>query len=218
MTAKELKSGKEVNYNKFVVGYDKKNKLYYARKHGSAGQIFTDYTFARLKEFISGSGGKLLKVKSAPAKKTTVKTGTRKKTVKKVTSSKKSVNLRGTKTANVTERVKTFGDACNELNINFDESNLKSLGFTSDEIALRKLKIITEALNEGWKADWEDENQIKYFPWFSQSASGLVFDVADCYCSSACAGGAYRLCFKTAALAEYAGKTFIDIYEVIIKK
>jgi hypothetical protein len=81
-----------------------------------------------------------------------------------------------------------------------------------------KAIVITEALNEGWKADWEDENQIKYFPWFSQSASGLVFDVADCYCSSACAGGAYRLCFKTAALAEYAGKTFIDIYEVIIKK
>jgi hypothetical protein len=216
MTAKELKSGKEVNYNKFVVGYDKKNKLYYARKHGSAGQIFTDYTFARLKEFISGSGGKLLKVKSAPAKKTTVKTGTRKKTVKKVTSSKKSVNLRGTKTANVTERVKTFGDACNELNINFDESNLKSLGFTSDEIALRKLKIITEALNEGWKANWKDSSQNKYIPFFKWFASGLAFGGTAYYYSGVMAGDASRLCFKTAALAEYAGKTFTKIYSQFI--
>ena len=81
-----------------------------------------------------------------------------------------------------------------------------------------KAVVITEALNDGWVADWEDKSQKKYFPWFYQSASGLAFDGTDCHSSGAYAGYASRLCFKTAALAEYAGRTFIDVYEAILKK
>ena len=39
-------------------------------------------------------------------------------------------------------------------------------GFRPDEIARRKLETITEALNEGWRPDWNNTNEYKYFPWF----------------------------------------------------
>lgn len=71
----------------------------------------------------------------------------------------------------ITERIKTFEDACNELgnyhplvqeywgvvNVNLD--------ITLDLIAYLKLRIITAALNEGWEPRFE-EGERRYFPWF----------------------------------------------------
>lgn len=73
----------------------------------------------------------------------------------------------------VTERIKTFTDACNALG---DEHPLvtqyrltaaayKGDPMTEDFIAYLKLRIIVAALNEGWEPKFtEDEN--RYFPWF----------------------------------------------------
>lgn len=120
----------------------------------------------------------------------------------------------------VTERIKTYEDACRELNINpIDETTLTSNGFTKDEIIYRKIKTITEALNEGWQANWNDENQNKWIPYFyPNSSSGFVFDDTLCCSSSAIAAYGVRLCFKTRALAEYAGKQFIDIWNKVLLK
>lgn len=117
------------------------------------------------------------------------------------------------------EKIKTFEDA---LKVTGRANVPEFLELPEDLREYFKAKykaiVITEALNKGWKADWEDENQKKYFPWFYQSSSGLAFHATTYGYSDAYTGDASRLCFKTAALAEYAGRTFIDIYEVIIKK
>lgn len=66
---------------------------------------------------------------------------------------------------NITERVKTYEDACKVLGIkpvNFDylpESNRRRVS------AMLKLETIVEALNEGWKPKF-DGNTWHYWPWF----------------------------------------------------
>lgn len=115
----------------------------------------------------------------------------------------------------ITARVKTYADACKVLGIEpVNEEVLIKLGFTKDEIAYRKLKTVVEALNEGWRPNWEDTNEYKYFPWFyvEKTSAGLS-------CSSTFRTPTYtyaligsRLCFKTSALATFAAKQFIDLY------
>lgn len=55
----------------------------------------------------------------------------------------------------VTERVKTFDDACKELGIDAEaiQQQWQDAGITMlDEVAYQKLRIITAALNEGCAA------------------------------------------------------------------
>ena len=118
----------------------------------------------------------------------------------------------------ITDRIKTYEDACAELGEQpMDEKKLKELGFTVDEITYRKLKTIIKALNEGWKCNWNDSNQYKWYPWFKMSSGGFVFDDADFDYSDAGAGYASRLCFKSDELATYAGKQFLQLYSDFIK-
>ena len=93
-----------------------------------------------------------------------------------------------------------------------DEAKLKQVGFTQDEIDYRKLKQITKAYNDGWVADYNDENQQKWIPWFYFSPSGARFDHSLYSYSSACAGHAASLCFKDEATSTAAGIKFIELY------
>lgn len=105
-------------------------------------------------------------------------------------------------------------------------------------LAYMKLVIIAYAINEGWKPKFTFKED-RYYPWFclymqedidkmGEEEKGLVL-VRSNYDANAYAGVAYlyanyasssnslthydgRLCFKSEALAEYAGKQFIDIY------
>ena len=85
-----------------------------------------------------------------------------------------------------------------------------------------QMVVIAEALNEGWKPNRDDSNEPKYFPYFWKEkegvSSGFVFDDADCGYSIADAGSGLRLCFRTRALGEYAGKQFIEIWNKILLK
>jgi len=113
----------------------------------------------------------------------------------------------------ITDRIKTYEDACAELGISFlTEKEFSTSGLKGDEIILRKIKTITEALNEGWKPDWTNADQYKYYPWFRMSSGGFVFYAASYAYSLAYAGDASRLCFKSSELAEYAGKQFLQLY------
>ncbi|GAB1358554.1 hypothetical protein MASR1M31_03320 [Porphyromonadaceae bacterium] len=122
------------------------------------------------------------------------------------------------KSTKITDRVKSYEDACSELGITpIDESQMLANGFTKDEIAYRKLKTITQALNEGWVADWTDPSQEKWIPWFyMHGSSGFVFDDAYYGCSVAGAGDGSRLCFKDEKTATCAGKQFVDLYKEFI--
>lgn len=76
----------------------------------------------------------------------------------------------------ITERVKTFEDACSELgeehpfvllyNV-FDEEIASQSICDSDKdvITYMKLRIITAALNEGWEPKFT-EDECRYYPWF----------------------------------------------------
>jgi len=122
-------------------------------------------------------------------------------------------------TGKITDRIKTYEDACVELGVEpLDEKKLRSFGFTDDEINYRKLKTVTKALNEGWVPDWTNSNQAKWYPYFRLSSGAFVFDDAYCGYSDANAGGGSRLCFKTRELAIYAGEQFLEVWTTIIQK
>lgn len=85
-----------------------------------------------------------------------------------------------------------------------------------------QMLVITEALNEGWKPDWDNSDEYKYFPLFWKEeegiSSGFVFVTTYYYFSRANAGHGSRLCFRTRALAEYSGKQFVDIWNRLLLK
>lgn len=74
----------------------------------------------------------------------------------------------------ITERVKTFEDACRELGEDnhfveqyhaiVDNGNFTSDGH--DFIAYLKLRIIAAALNEGWKPQFTEDEE-RWYPWFT---------------------------------------------------
>ena len=69
---------------------------------------------------------------------------------------------------NITDRVKTYADACAVLGI---KETLPDVGGLRPKdrpsvTAYYKLIVIAQALNEGWEPDWTNKDQPKWFPWF----------------------------------------------------
>lgn len=73
----------------------------------------------------------------------------------------------------VTERIKTFEDACNALGdehpfvtqYRLTAAAYKGDPMTEDFIAYLKLRIIVAALNEGWTSQFTSD-EYRYYPWF----------------------------------------------------
>lgn len=125
--------------------------------------------------------------------------------------------------ADIRERVKTYEDACRVLGVRpMDEEAMRAAGFREDEIARRKLETVAEALNEGWKPDWNDEQQDKYGAWFwiEPKSSGASAGLAAAYTvyapSDTNVNIGSRLCYRTRELAEYAAGTFTRLYEQVL--
>ena len=77
------------------------------------------------------------------------------------------------KPKDITERIKTFKDACKELGsdhplvLAYQHTNLRDAELANDNkdiIAYMKLRIICAALNEGWKPKFS-ENECRWYPW-----------------------------------------------------
>lgn len=124
----------------------------------------------------------------------------------------------------ITDRVKTYEDACKVLGVEpINEQNAKAQGFRSDEIARRKLETIAAALNEGWKPDWNNTDQYKYYPYFyiqenakGKGSAGLSCANATYAATNTHAPFGSRLCFYASRLARYASNQFTDLYEQIL--
>lgn len=124
----------------------------------------------------------------------------------------------------ITDRVKTYEDACKVLGVEpINEQNAKAQGFRSDEIARRKLETIAAALNEGWKPDWNNTDQYKYYPYFyiqenakGKGSAGLSYAYTLYAASYTAAAFGSRLCFYASRLARYASNQFTDLYEQIL--
>ncbi len=110
----------------------------------------------------------------------------------------------------ITDRVKTFEDACKVLGIDPADQYCDRHD-SPDDIAYKKLKVIIRALNERWTPDWNDSNQAKYWNWFYFDSPGFRFDDADYDYANSYVGS--RLCFRSEELAEYAAKQFLDLYK-----
>ena len=120
---------------------------------------------------------------------------------------------------NITEKVKTFEDACKVLGL--DPKNLPIVENLPEKdrqsiIAYFKLTIIARALNEGWEPDFTDWNEWKYWNWFYVESNGAVAGFACALthstASNTTATIGSRLCFKTRELATYAREQFQDLY------
>lgn len=145
------------------------------------------------------------------------------------------------KNKDVTERIKTFDDAYNELGSNhhfckvwdsiYQVNENDGCEDIKDVIAYHKLRIIVAALNEGWKPE-STQDEYLYYPYFcfytkerygilseeekeKCCAVGRVRNNAVAYGGLSCAGASdgSRLAFKSLKLAKYAGNQFIDIYK-----
>jgi hypothetical protein len=118
-------------------------------------------------------------------------------------------------TMKITDRVKTFEDACEITGENFQAA--KFTQGSANSVAFEKLKTIAEALNEGWNPDWNNSNERKYFPYFiwDSASSGFSFTYVDDYYANTLSSS--RLCFQKSDVAEYAAKQFIDLYKDYLK-
>lgn len=146
----------------------------------------------------------------------------------------------------VTSRVRTFNDAIEELGEAHEavkayrDIEWKLGKEHKDLLAYLKLRIITEALNEGWKPQFT-EGELRWYAWYElltkeemdamsdkekeeRRVVGRASHSAYAYGGLVCAYGyvvssysypsfgGSRLAFKSEELAEYAGKQFAEIY------
>ena len=143
----------------------------------------------------------------------------------------------------ITKRIKTFEDACEALGNEHpyvkEYLSTVNINITQDLISYLQLRIITEALNEGWKPTF-DKGEYRYYPWFF-SYTKEEYDALDEDAKKKCrippklnnhddvkgyleyvyagfagsysySNGGVRLTFKTKELAKYCGEQFIDIW------
>ena len=151
------------------------------------------------------------------------------------------------KPQDIKERIKTFEDAVNAIGEDHplvaqykaitnafkeDDNNLHLFAYT-------RIAIIAEALNEGWRPEYT-ENEYRYYPWFglytqeeyddmddedkercrfvgrsynyAVANGGLVYAYADYGSAVSYTNIGSRLAFKSRELAIYCGKQFIEIW------
>lgn len=127
-------------------------------------------------------------------------------------------NLFGDKVVSqkITDRIKTFQDACEAVGIKAEHfaAACDAADDTPDEHAYKYLKIVAEALNEGWKPNWNDSSEAKWYPYFNMDTNaGVGFSYTHYGRWHTFTSVGSRLCFKSKELAEYAGKQFNSIYK-----
>ena len=137
----------------------------------------------------------------------------------------------------IMERVKTFEDAVEMLSYDnkalMDFVKICDKNCAKDILAYSKLRVIAEALNEGWKPTF-DEDEYRFYPLFyteeeydkldkeKKKEFSFVGYESECYpyfvSSSATAmtctnlNFSARITFRTHELAKYCGCQFIDIW------
>jgi hypothetical protein len=115
---------------------------------------------------------------------------------------------------NITDRVKSYEDACHELG----EQPIVDWGDdTPDEIAYKKLKKIIQVLNEGWAPNFINGGNLKWTPRFKTSGRlFFVFDDSDFGYMYPPTGRPSRFFLKGKELSDYAGKQFLNLWKDFI--
>lgn len=141
----------------------------------------------------------------------------------------------------ITERVKTFNDACRLVEgktaEEWEQEN-ETDKMDADVMAYLKLRIVCAALNEGWEPRFT-EDECRWYPWhylytqeelddeddewkrghaligtgdYLTEYAGFAFAYSTNAPSAACAYFGSRLCLKSEALSDYCGKQFIRLW------
>lgn len=116
---------------------------------------------------------------------------------------------------NTEKKIASYEDACRVLNIQPINEEVFNIFPKEDQrsmLAYHKLTVITRALNNGWKPNWDDQNEWKYYPLFRYVNAGLSCANSYYTATSTSALIGSRLCFPTSALAKYAAEHFADLY------
>ncbi len=147
----------------------------------------------------------------------------------------------------IKERIKTFEDAVNAIGEDhYLVAQYKAINSAFKEadnnlhlFAYTRLAIIAEALNEGWRPEYT-EDEYRYYPWFylytqeeydsmddddkarcrfvgrsgsiAYAFGGLVYAYANFGSADSFSNIGSRLAFKSRELAIYCGKQFIEIW------
>lgn len=77
---------------------------------------------------------------------------------------------------NTEKKIASYEDACRVLNIQPINEEVFNIFPKEDQrsmLAYHKLTVITRALNNGWKPNWDDQNEWKYYPLFRYVNAGL---------------------------------------------
>ena len=118
----------------------------------------------------------------------------------------------------ISQKVTSYESACKLLKVNpktlpvvdkLDKVEQKRI------LAYHKLTIIAKALNEGWKLNWNNKDEYKYYPYFYYEGNAFCYCVSyfiGCYCSVGSA-----LVYKNSELAKYAGIKFKKLYNDYMK-
>lgn len=124
------------------------------------------------------------------------------------------------------KEIKSYEDACKVLGIQPISDNAVAAFPAEDRksmLAYHKLTIIARAINEGWKPDWNNTDQYKYYPYFyirenakAEGIAGLSYANTSNAASNTIAHFGSRLCFHDSETARYAGNTFTELYEQIL--
>lgn len=123
----------------------------------------------------------------------------------------------------VAPRIQSYEEACERVGVEpLTEERIKALELRPDEVARKKLEVITAALNEGWSPDWNNTNEYKYYPYFyieprkHGADAGLSYAGTLSAASNTAAHLGSRLCFHEPDAARYAGRTFTELYEQLL--
>lgn len=114
----------------------------------------------------------------------------------------------------ITDRIKNFQDVLDYHGISATKFKNGCAYLDEQEIANRQVKLIALALNEGIEMSAFNEDQYKYYPYFEVQENGFSYYCCNSWYSATVVGS--RLCFVSADLAIYAGRTFTDIYTKLL--
>ena len=107
--------------------------------------------------------------------------------------------------------IKTFEDACKANRITTmlpDLSLLMDADLRKPIVAAYKLMVIYKAINNGWRPDWSDDDQKKWFPWFGVLSSGSGFSSSHSLCHCTVTNVGSRLCTDSSEKARYIAEQF----------
>lgn len=121
----------------------------------------------------------------------------------------------------ITERVKSVGDAIEIAKPDQAEIELLSYNGTNDRMIGTKhaliLFMLSEVLNEGKEADWDNDDERKWFPVWDMR-SGFGFSGANYGTWAPYSDVGSRLCFRTRELAIHAAKIAPESYKYFMQK